>query len=775
MKNMSALHGVVLGWLMAPMLLAAAEQVRATSASASSHRPGHPPSNAIDGNDTDASRWVSSESPPHWIDFSLPAETELSGLHLYSGFQGTMPLSDFKIQFLSEGTWRDIPSANVSGNRATRLALRFDDAVSVRTDRIRIFITATNDGIARVAEVIFWRHPGGVPPLESVDAHSAPTKVFLNQSGFNARAPKRFTAPFAKDGAEFQVRAAETDAILFRGKVQGNIGDFSDFEPRSSSEFVVTVDGDRSVPFRIGDWWLERVTNQRAIDFMIDARHHVGNDRRPANLSYAWRDNHHFGWELNTLVPQWLSNPAVYLAMPRQIVHEAPSNPALWGKLEPPHPDAPDIVKLMHWGADVIVTQQLTHEMQKAQLAYFLYAWPWIKNYLPEQNYKAVQEFAFGTWELAKADRQYPYEESPEHNLLALKTKLGSTKGGYPPGFSIQPNLLLHEVALREGRPDADRYLEAARAQAAWIVANLDWNNPQTTKGQRMSEFVTITSLCHLLSDYPQAAPEGLQEKLQDWARVAIRRSDNLWDFRKLGDAPDIWTPTGDRPTMWNEPGNVVGFPAIVFSLLPHIQDAAVANRLERIAWAHFDSMFGRNPTGRHFSYDAPRELEGVEHGWYSFHVGGVGRLEEARFVLDGSPKNQHFPFNPEVGNIGWTEGWVQHNTPFNLSLAYLARHSSSLTMRQEGREWIIRLEGPINLDPSTVQTATVQVRSAAGDVERVVLTEESADSRFLSGRIRFATGSAKVGDGILQSPKGQLVHAEYGFGYMATRTSSKQ
>ena len=80
-------------------------------------------------------------------------------------------------------------------------------------------------------------------------------------------------------------------------------------------------------------------------------------------------------------------------------------------------------MKLIHWGADIIVTQELGHEHLKAQLAYFLYAWPALKAWLPEQNYQIVRDYAFKTWANPKSDRTYPYDESPEHNLLALKTK----------------------------------------------------------------------------------------------------------------------------------------------------------------------------------------------------------------------------------------------------------------------------------------------------------------------------------------------------------------
>lgn len=722
----------------------------------------------MDANTSDASRWVSKASAePHWIEVELAEPAELAGLHLYSGYKNGQALRDFKVQFRAGEKWVDIPSANVTGNSSPRLALRFDENVRVHTDRLRILITSTPDDIARVAEIVVWPMSAeGVPQLLNKD-QIPPVLVFLNQSGFNSGAPKRFTAPMAEDGAKFEIFPATGGAPVFSGVLKNQVGDFTAFEPGDDRDYVVQVGENRSVPFQIGDWLLERNTYQPAVDFMIDSRHHVGNDRRLCQGSYGWRDDHHFGWQLHTLVPQWISNPDAYKRMPRQIQYEAPTDPKLWGKLAPPNPDAPDLIKLIHWGADIIVTQGTTHELMKSQLAYFLYAWPWIKDYLPQQNYDVVRDFAFATWAEPKADHAYPHDETPEHNLLALKTKVGGTKGAYPPGFSIQPNLMMYEVAKREGRKDARTYLDAAIRQAEWIVDNLDWNDPQTTKGQRMSEFITVTGLAHLLAEYPEEAQPGLRQKLWEWADVAIGRSDNLWDFRKLGDGPDQWTPMGERPTMWNEPGNVVGFPAIVLSLLPHLKDEEQKQRLELIAWAHFDALFGRNPTGRHFSYDAPRELKGVEHGWYSFYVGGIGRLENARFVIDGSPKNQHYPFHPEAGNIGWTEGWIQHNTPFNLSLAYLARHSSKLELTRDGDALIIRLEAPLNFDPAKIETASVLLTGACGESKTVELREDGADSRFLTARIPVSELSKFMdGDAALR--------ASYGHGYLATTAELK-
>ena len=618
---------------------------------------------------------------------------------------------------------------------------------------------------------ILAQHP--TAPAPSPEEESRIPRVYLNQSGFNAGKAKRFTAPTLPDGSAFVVRPAAGGAPLLEGTIRGGIGDFTAFEPGDAREYVVAAGSHTSVPFRVGPWWIERVTYQRSIDFMVDSRHYVGNVRELCVGSYGWRDDHHFGWELHALVPQYLSNPSAYDRMPHQVTYEAPADRTRWGALDRYDERAPDIVKLIHWGADVIVTQGLTHETLKSQLAYFLYAWPVLKAYLPAQNYDAVRDYAFAKWTLTDADRKYPYDESDDHNLLALKTRVGTTKGAYPPGFSIEPNILMYEVAKREGRADAERYLRAAVDQAAWIVGHLDWNDPLATKGQRMSEFLTMTGLTHLLRQYPDRAPAGLAQKIDAWADVVIRRSANMWDFRKLDDG-DRWTPMGEKPTMWNEPGNVVGFPAAVLAAKPFARDASKQVRLETIAYAHLDNFFGRNPTGRHFSYDAPRELEGVEFGWYSFLPGGIGLLENARFVIDGSPKDGHYPYHPERGNYGWTEGWVQFNTPYAVSLAQMAYAETRVAVRRDGEHVVVTLTAPLDFEYGKVETGTVWIETSGGDRERVTVTEDGPSARTFTGRIPLQTpqGKAVPGDGRVQAGPTDTVEASYGFGYMGHRAS---
>jgi len=754
----------LLSFLMGVSTLGAAtpaQPLKPMAATASSTYGDFTAAKAIDGVVEADSRWTSERTnEPSWLELDLGGVHLLAGVHVFNGLAPANTLKNLSVQFWRDGAWREIPSATIVDNRATALAIAFDDTVQVRTDRLRLWITATHDGYARIKEVRVWpAAPGGMPPIVegAAPAEVQVPLIYLNQSGFNAGKPKRFTAPTLADGTRFEVRPAAGGAAVFSGVITGRIGDFSTFEPADARDYVVVAGPHTSVPFRVGSWWLERVTYQNAVDFMVDSRHYVGNWRTPCRGSFGWRDDHHFGWELHTLVAQWLSNPSAYERMPRQITYEAPADPKLWGKLEPYPADIPDLVKLIHWGADVIVTQRVRHEHLKAQLAYFLYAWPSLQAYLPAQNYAAVREYAFAVWSDPTKDRDYPYDESPEHDLLALKTKVGTTKGCYPPGFSVEPNLLLYTVAQREGRADAEKYFEAAHRQAAWLGANLDWNDPLVTKGQRMSEWLTITGLAHFLREYPDRAPAGLAAKIDAWAQVVVRRAANLWDFRKLDDAA-AWTPTGPQLTMWNEPGNVVGLPAALLAAQPFVRDPAVRARLEQLVWSHFDGFFGRNPAGRHFSYDAPREIEGVEYGWYSYHHGGIGQLEKARFVIDGSPKNQHYPYHPEVGNVGWTEGWVQFNVAYNVSLAYLAYTETSVALRRDGDDVVVQLVAPLNFDYGKVETGRVNV-SVGGKTESILVTEDSPNARTFTGRMRAPRAAG-------------LVEASYGYGYLARRAT---
>jgi hypothetical protein len=143
--------------------------------------------------------------------------------------------------------------------------------------------------------------------------------------------------------------------------------------------------------------------------------------------------------------------------------------------------------------------------------------------------------------------------------------------------------------------------------------------------------------------------------------------------------------------------------------------------------------------------------------------------------VIDGSPKNQHYPYHPEVGNVGWTEGWIQFNTPLNLSLSYLAWSETSLEVSADGGMLHVKLIAPLDFDTASAETAVVEVASGLGDVERLTLTETAPSSARFEGKLTLqADKPLAKEDGNLQFRPGTFVQASYGFGYLGHKAVVK-
>ena len=354
-------------------------------------------------------------------------------------------------------------------------------------------------------------------------------------------------------------------------------------------------------------------------------------------------------------------------------------------ELEPPRPGAPDVVQLIHWGlgyylfhpatrdpSDDPLPQQI-HSQTVEQFAYLLYAWPELKRWLPQSFYDRCQEFALAHWKTAGLLEVDPLWDAqsyltPEQITGANPTggSLHPYKGRHAPGHSIQPNLMMYEVARRAGRTDAGVYLAAAKAQTQWLIEHMDWNDPRTTKGQRMSEFKTITSLAWFLERYPDQAPARLRGKITAWARVMIQRSENLWDFRRY-DLDKHWT----IPKL-NETGNLVAFAASALAAAPVIEDAAMRRRLREIAYAQVDNVFGRNPRLAAAPHHPEKGFPLVKRGWPKGQPDNTcARLETTRGSLSASPGSEMYPFNPG-GEFRHPEGWVNYNAAWNVALAYL-------------------------------------------------------------------------------------------------------
>ena len=541
-------------------------------------------------------------------------------------------------------------------------------------------------------------------PAMARDAHL----IAVNQVGYETGRPKRFTAPLSEDGSAFIVRPAKSGDALFRSVIRGNIGDFSAFDA-PAGEYVIEVRGGSlkpgtSDPFFIRpDLWKDLFW-QPAVDFLIDSRAVVAT-HPSAYGGCPWRDGTYYDAILPSLVLFQRADPARVAAMPRQIDWEADKkrvldpefkfdakNPCSEGvmnsvrkyytEIEPPAADAPDVVKLIHWGAGYYLVNPATkdpsqdpdprqiHSQTVEQVAYVVWAWPSLKQWLPRSFYEKCRTFCEQNWGPSlEVDKWWSPSTYLTVEQITGKNPMGGLlhpyKGRHAPGHSIVPNLLMYEIAKRDGLADPGHYLTAAVMQAEWIVKNLDWNDPRTTKGQRMSEHRTIPNLVWLLQNYPDQAPAGLKEKITAWAEVAAKRSANLWDIRRYDDG-DNWT----IPKI-NDVGNWASTPGIALAASWVIDDPKLKSRMREIAVSHADAVFGRNPR----LAAAPNKPEfgftGIERGWPKSHTNNIcARLELCRGSISAGPGSEMFPFNPE-GAYRHAEGWVNYGASWCLSLAY--------------------------------------------------------------------------------------------------------
>lgn len=613
-------------------------------------------------------------------------------------------------------------------------------------------------------------------------------QVLVNQSGYNTVGSKRFTAPLAADGTPFSIVAEPGGSVGFSGIVTGGAGDFTAFEPATTGDFRVLLgtapDQESSHVFGIGPFWIERVSYRRMIQFFIDSRSGFGNATTwnvsggKLSSGLGWRDSHQFSFELRTLIQWYAANPDAFGP------DRMPIEGTYLGLRDTLPADTPEIVRLIHWGVDLYLRGTLNHTLIKEELAYFLYYFPLFQPWIPVSLYNEARDYLFPLWGNTARDRWNWYDVSHTGNLFQTYTAMGGTKGSFPPGHSIVPNLLMHAVALREGRSDAASYLTAARNQTQWIVSNLDPANPLVTKGQRMSEHILVPALSEFMMRDPSGPVTGVDAWLASWTDTVIARSNNYWDFRKYSDT--IWTPEnvpGSHP-WWNEPGNIAGFPASALAAVARLTDPDKIARLRAIAVSQNDQVFGRNPYNRHFSFRATQAgygFEGVETGWFSQHIGGLGILENTRGVLDSSAKHLSFPYNPNEPP-GYVEGWVAFNSAWNSAMLWAARDRSSIRFLGADSEGItggdgvvrIELTAPLNFNRSLAETAKVRVTSAGGDAETLTLTETGADTSVFQGLLFLENADTPTsGDDTLQAATGSALGVSYAHDIFARSASA--
>ena len=167
--------------------------------------------------------------------------------------------------------------------------------------------------------------------------------------------------------------------------------------------------------------------------------------------------------------------------------------------------------------------------------------------------------------------------------------------------------------------------------------------------------------------------------------------------------------------------------------------DAETTNRLHALGVAAIDDLFGRNPTGTSAFYDVARDFVGGDAGWYKQYQGGFGLLGGCTAVIDANVPEAGYPYAPQNGNTGYTEGWVAYNTAWNASLAYSQAENVALSVDKTsgdvGDTVNVTLTAPIDMDTAAVENGTVQVtNNTTGERTDVTVTERSASSTVFTG-----------------------------------------
>ena len=688
--------------------------------SASSHRGDYAPINVKDGVVSDTSRWLAAENDQEpWIELAFPEPITVGMIDVFSGWrtEAGSVLASYDVAVMVDGRWLRHADWEVRENTKSAKRIYID-----RTNVSKLRLELVKPGVGRIREIAVYdnKEAQGLKDVgeigneaQAFEINFNQHQIGLNQVGYLTDRPKRFTAPLSADGTEFKIREQNQTAVLFQGVVEGGIGDFTAFKPADSdTRYVIDLSGGELAPGTSDAFLIRQQLDQEqywqtATDFLNDVRSVTGT-HPSAYGGCAFRDGTYYDAIVPALVKFYLADPTFIDAMPRQIDWQADKarvtapgfafdakNPCSGGvmdavrnyyELEPPHPDAPDIIKLIHWGAGYILMKPNGRDPSSSiertgriepqtveQVAYVLWAWPALKQWLPQSFYDRCRDFCFKHW---KGSLEIsPYWAPETYTVIEdwRGKQMHPFKGRHAPGHSIVPNLLMHEVALREGRDDAAQYLDAAVRQAEWIIKSLDWNNPLTTKGHRLSEHRTIPNLVWLLQKYPDQAPEGLKEKIIEWAEIAVGRADNLWDFRRFSD--ELWTIPG-----MNEVGNSLSLPAIYIAASWVADDPALKARLEELAVASIDHVFGRNPM-LHAAPSHPQQgFPEIERGWPKHYKLDVcARLEGVRGNIASMPGSGMYPFRPGA-DFRHPEGWANYGASWCISLSYLRYDAAQTT-----------------------------------------------------------------------------------------------
>jgi hypothetical protein len=127
--------------------------------------------NAVDGQETEASRWVSRETGEKWIALDLGEEREIGAARITTGLNRSPDsvVKSMRLQVKDGDTWKNIPSAAVEGNR--QVVRTIDLKQPVRARHVRLW--SDDAGYVRIYELALYAKPTGDATPAADDAPTA--------------------------------------------------------------------------------------------------------------------------------------------------------------------------------------------------------------------------------------------------------------------------------------------------------------------------------------------------------------------------------------------------------------------------------------------------------------------------------------------------------------------------------------------------------------------------------------------------------------------------
>lgn len=581
----------------------------------------------------------------------------------------------------------------------------------------------------------------------------------MNQAGYNTGESKRFVAWGVADGTDFEITDVQTGLVVYKGKIKGYSGNFSRFNPTSNSQttYVIKVQGlAPSVPFRIAPYFLELLSSRLAYGFFIDVRGSTNPvHSNEANVYGGGPSRDGGAWGLETVFESmfYASNPALF------------DN---W-KNELGDGEVPDLIALILWHAEFAYhhvkyngpigdrngwvgyegTEKMTYDYWNTldQLAAVCAAYhSFLKPYLSEDKYRKYRQVCLDKWiayDRHKVVRYWTYSNKWVDSGYQEFNEMGNAFGQ-----SVFSNLFMYLTELNEKDGKPDQFLKWAQESANDIIKNWDFNNIRHMWWIRNAEHITPQALAFFLLTAPDKAPKGSKEKLQDWMKHILSKTENPWQYR-------VHSKTEWAHPKTKELGGAPALGGSLFAASYILNKPAVREQ----AWSQVNFVFGLNPLGAHLSNKSKERIEiggyweGVEHGWPQAHPDGYGLLGLVRGTLDGSPLDRDFPrlhtdtitnlvdtTTDRIGKNAYaTEGWAISNRGWMATITFSALHSTKvsflnaagkeITVAKKGSKVFIQLKAPLNIHPDKIDEGWVELKEGNGKAVRYKVRETSMNS----------------------------------------------